>query len=179
MIKIRKANTSDIEDIAKVHFAAMQSTYRGLMPDGFLDRLTLENRIAKWNKTFESDYEIFLVAEDEGNIVGFCGGTKNDHPETNEKYKYELKKIYVLKEYQSQGIGKMLINKFVDKVRELGYNSLFLWVLGTNPYRKFYDKLGGKVVAEKEYHPAGHVLKGDGYGWENLDIFFKICNRIS
>ncbi|MDA3837538.1 MAG: GNAT family N-acetyltransferase [Candidatus Delongbacteria bacterium] len=170
MITIRKANTSDINDIAKVHFKAMQTTYRGLMPDEFLTARTLEERIAKWNETFESDYEIFFVAEDEGEIVGFSGGAKNDHPGTMEKYKYELKKIYVLKEYQGQEIGKMLISEFIAKVKELGYNSLFLWVLGSNPYRKFYDKLGGKVVAEKEYHPAGHILKGEGYGWDDLDL---------
>ncbi|MDA3884449.1 MAG: GNAT family N-acetyltransferase [Candidatus Delongbacteria bacterium] len=173
MITIRKANTSDIEGIAKVHFTTMMSTYKDLMPDDFLAARTLEERTAKWNETFESDYEIFFVAESEGNIVGFCGGAKNDLPDLKDKYEYELKKIYVLKEYQGQGVGKMLIKKFVSKVKELGYNSLFLWVLGSNPYRRFYDKLGGKVVAEKEYHPAGYVLKGEGYGWENLDISFK------
>jgi hypothetical protein len=44
-----------------------------------------------------------------------------------------------------------------------------LWVLTTNPYRKFYDKLGGKVVAEKEFRPAGHILPGEGYGWDDLN----------
>ncbi|MBN2789199.1 MAG: GNAT family N-acetyltransferase [Candidatus Delongbacteria bacterium] len=173
-MKIRKANKSDIEGIAKVHFTTMMSTYKGLMPDEFLSARTLEERIDKWNETFESDYEILLVAESEGNIVGFCGGAKNDLPDLKDKYKYELKKIYVLKEYQDHGTGKFLINEFVKKVREHGYNSMFLWVLASNPYRRFYDKLGGKVVAEKEYHPAGHVLKGEGYGWDNLDNFQRL-----
>lgn len=168
-MKIRKANKSDIEGIAKVHFAAMQTTYRGLMPDDFLASRTLEERIAKWNETFESDYEIFFVAEDEGNIVGFCGGAKNEHEGTKDKYKYELKKIYILKEFQSQGLGKMLVKEFVSQIKEMGYNSLLLWVLTTNPYRKFYDKLGGKVVAEKEFRPGEHILPGEGYGWDDLN----------
>ena len=170
MVKIRAAQISDACGIAKVHFAAMQSTYRDLMPDDFLASRTLEERIAKWNETFESDYDILLVAEFEGNIVGFCGGAKNEHEGTKDKYQYELKKIYILKEFQGQGLGKMLIDEFVNKVRELGYNSMLLWVLRSNPYRRFYDKLGGKVIAEKEYHPAGQTLKGDGYGWDDLTI---------
>lgn len=171
MLTIRKAKISDIEAISNVHYKTLQSTYRGLMPDDFMDERTFEDRVQKWNETFESDYEILLVAESDGNIIGFCGGAKNEHEATKDKYRYELKKIYILKEYHGMGIGKMLVKEFVSKVKELGYNSLFLWVLASNPYRRFYDKLGGKVVAEKEYHPAGHVLKGDGYGWENLDKF--------
>ena len=115
------------------------------------------------------------LAEAEGKVVGFCCGSPNDHEPTKDKYQYELKKIYILKEFHGQGIGSKLVGEFVTAVKELGYNSLFLWVLRTNPYRKFYDKLGGKVVAEKEYHPAGHVLKGDGYGCAELNT---LCSKL-
>jgi hypothetical protein len=44
-----------------------------------------------------------------------------------------------------------------------------LWVLRENAKaRRFYERLGGVVVAEKEERRAGGVLVEVAYGWRGL-----------
>jgi GNAT superfamily N-acetyltransferase len=173
MIKIRKAKISDSAGIAKVHIDSWLSTYRGIMPDEKLDSLNYQDGKKKWARNIQNSIdgkEVLLVAETDDKIVGFCGGSKNDHPETNEKYLNDLRVIYILKEYQKQGIGKKLVAEYVKILKSENVNSMIIWVLEDNNSKAFYEKLGGEKVAEKTFN-FGKELKVVGYGWENLDEF--------
>jgi len=78
-MKTREASHIDVDGIAKVHLHSWRSTYRGIVSDQYLSSLTLGKRKKGWIKTFNKpnhDERIFL-AEDEGEIVGFCNGGRN------------------------------------------------------------------------------------------------------
>jgi GNAT superfamily N-acetyltransferase len=44
----------------------------------------------------------------------------------------EISAIYLLKDYWGSGFGKLFLNWGTDKIRELGYANVFLWVLQEN-----------------------------------------------
>lgn len=46
---------------------------------------------------------------------------------------------------------------------------MFVWVLADNPFRAFYESLGGVRVSEKQMEIGGTSLRAVSYGWENLD----------
>jgi len=173
MINIRKAEISDASEIATVHIGSWLTTYRGIMPDEKLDSLNHDSCTKKWEGNIQRSFEgkeILLVAESDKKIVGFCGGSPNDDPNTKKKYQDDLRMIYFLKEYQKQGIGRKLVSEYVKILKSMNINSMIIWVLEENDSKCFYEKLGGKIVAEKILN-FGKELKAVGYGWVNINNF--------
>jgi hypothetical protein len=46
-----------------------------------------------------------------------------------------------------------------------------VWVLAANPFRKFYEAIGGKVVAEQQIERGGLSFTETAYGWQDLNTF--------
>ena len=46
-----------------------------------------------------------------------------------------------------------------------------VWVLGLNPYRRFYEALGGAIIGEKTIERGGQSFIEIAYGWQNLSRF--------
>lgn len=49
-----------------------------------------------------------------------------------------------------------------------GFDALLVWVLETNPYRAFYEVLGGRLVGRKTDEEEGVELVDVAYGWDEL-----------
>ncbi|MDQ3929093.1 MAG: GNAT family N-acetyltransferase [Chloroflexota bacterium] len=163
---IREATPADAPGIAKVHVDSWRTTYRGILPDDFLAGLSYEARERYWAGAIGNpDYRGFLyVAEDgPGNIVGFAAGGPPQTEETT--YEGELYVIYVLEGYQGRGIGRKLVSAVVSRLNETGIHSMLVWVISSNPFRRFYEVLGGEKVYEKEFQLGGVMLTEWGYGW--------------
>jgi GNAT superfamily N-acetyltransferase len=79
---------------------------------------------------------VFVAENEHGDIVGFANGGK----ELSGKYPYdgELYAIYLLENYQRQGIGNQLVRNVVQELHRFNIFSLFVWVLEDNPSRFFY-----------------------------------------
>jgi ribosomal protein S18 acetylase RimI-like enzyme len=55
----------------------------------------------------------------------------------------EISAIYLLENYSGKGYGKLLLNWGLDRIKELGYKNVFLWVLKENLNAiRFYERLG-------------------------------------
>ena len=53
---------------------------------------------------------------------------------------------------------------------ERGHASLRLWVIRDNPYRRFYDRIGGELLREERQDEFGGAsVVSVGYGWRNLE----------
>lgn len=167
---IRKARMSDIRGLARVHVDSWETTYRGIIPDEVLDKRTYESSEAKWLSRLAdvSQTRFTLVAEtDAGKIVGFASGgeAQDEHP----VYKGEVYALYILKEYQRAGIGRLLVKGSAERLRELGFEPMLIWVLEANPACGFYERIGGRFVETKTMDFAGKELTEIGYGWDDLD----------
>ena len=141
---IRKAELEDAAGIAKVHVDSWRTTYKGIVPNTYLDSLSYEEREQNWKRGIE--YNHIYIAEDEnGKIVGFATGGK-ERTGKYEAYVGELYAIYLLEEEQGKEIGRKLFNKVVNDLKEMKLNSMLIWVLEENSACHFYEKLGGKKI---------------------------------
>ena len=100
-IIIKPMETEDeIRGKAYVHWKSWQESYRGIVDDGYLDRMTLaqtEEKAFRWRDNI-------LVAKDGERVVGFVGYG----PASGEEGTGEIFALYVLEEYQRRGIGYAL-----------------------------------------------------------------------
>ena len=173
-MKIRVATEKDITGITAVNISSWKTTYTGIMPESFLKDRSYDKCYKGWIKYFAERDEIstMLVAEDK-DIIGFCTGGFCRDKDLSKQYQAELVAIYLEKDYQRLGIGKQLVNRFVRHLVKLNINSMCISVLEANDSRKFYEKLGGKIIASKIYNFAGKKIKGLVYGWDNLEDILK------
>ena len=167
---VREAKIADVAEIARVNIDTWRTAYRKIIPEDYLAKLSYEKRESSWLEiisTAENDPHFVYVAENNsGKIVGFAAGGR----ERTGRYMYqgELFAIYILEEYQRQGIGRQLVRSVVVNLTELGLNSMLVWVLGGNSACKFYEALGGEKVDEQQTSRAGVALKEIAYGWTDI-----------
>ncbi|GEN46869.1 GNAT family N-acetyltransferase [Alkalibacillus haloalkaliphilus] len=140
-MKIREAKLSDASGIGKVHVNSWRTTYKGIVPDEFLNNLTYEKREKLWINNISAQDQYIIVAENEtGQIVGFASGGKR---ETNvHKNAGDLTSIYILEEFQGQGVGTQLMKDMFAYFKEVGYNTIFVEVLKSNETKFFYEAFG-------------------------------------
>lgn len=87
-MKIRKANIQDAQSIGKVHVDSWRTTYKGTLPDDFLNKLSYEQRTELWKNNISDATNYVLVAENEqGEIIGFATSVWNDIDKLIEKIK--------------------------------------------------------------------------------------------
>src|ERR1700680_2324328 len=105
-IVIRPARGGDAEAIARVRVDSWRETYRGMIPQAYLDAMKLEQSRALWEKvlTAGSTAVSVFVAERGAEIVGF--GSGNMLAEPKHGFDAELSAVYVRREFQRAGIGR-------------------------------------------------------------------------
>lgn len=163
-ISIRPGNAADAEGIAQVHVETWRDTYRGILPARVLSAQTYARRLALWRQTLSRDAErLVLVAESGRQIVGFATSGRNRTASV--PFSAEMYTLYVLEDWQSEGIGQALFRQSCALLAQDGHRNLVTWVLTDNPSVGFYEWLGGIPVAERDERFGLAVLRQRGYGW--------------
>ena len=132
--------------------------------------LSYPDRESRWNKILTTDQpatSYFVAETDVSEIVGFASG--GPEREGNQTYRGEIYAIYVLKEYQGQGIGRRLVSAVAQRLLVNGLGSMLAWVLTDNqPACRFYESLGGEQVGRKKTTIGGTDLEEVAYGWRDI-----------
>jgi GNAT superfamily N-acetyltransferase len=169
VVKVRRASISDAPAIARVHADTWRTTYKGLMTDEFLPNLSYDRRQRMWEESLNDPKRTttVLVADDEeGRVIGFaaCGAARDE-----KEYDGELFAIYVTQDWQGRGVGRELLRSAAQDLKARGFGSMLVWVLADNPFRRFYESLGGERVRTRNAEIGGQGLRELGYGWRSLD----------
>ena len=168
---IREATSDDAAAIARVHLDTSRATYKGLLPDEVLAETTYEWRLAVWSRALgdEGGTEFVYVATDDadGRVFGFASG--GPEREGDAVYDGELYAIYVLGAHQRCGVGRRLVRAVAGRLAREGRRSMLVWVLAENPFRRFYESLGGMPAREKTIERGDRTLLEIGYGWEDVE----------
>lgn len=169
---IRDAVEHDIDAIARVHVASWQTTYQGIMPDEAIEARSFEVRQKQWQRSLDRENQIVLVAEQNGEIVGFANGGKPQADSSS--YDCELYAIYLLAKAQQQGIGQQLVKALTKRLYAIGHKSMILSVLENNAgSSQFYSKLGGKIISTGTYQATQDIeLNIVNYGWQDIQTLF-------
>ncbi|MCM3094358.1 GNAT family N-acetyltransferase [Cytobacillus sp. AMY 15.2] len=167
-MKIRKAKLDDALGIAKVHVDSWRTTYKGIIPNDFLNNLSYEQRTESWKKNIAREDNYVVIAENkEGQIIGFADAWKRDNNAVENSG--DLTSIYLLEEYQGKGIGKKLFRELFRHIKQLGYGKVFVEVLEENKTRFFYEYYGAKLVKTVQIKIGGKILNELIYEWNNVD----------
>jgi GNAT superfamily N-acetyltransferase len=173
VLKIRKARPGDERAIAEVHVASWKTTYAGLIPERFLEGLSVGDRASKWAGAIremslhESRKAVFVCEDSGARIVGFIAG--GPEREAGCGYDGELYAVYVLSERQGQGGGVGLTKELAEWMQANSFKKMRLWVLEENPSRRFYERIGGKLLPEtKDVEMGGKSLREVAYGWDDV-----------
>lgn len=171
---IRSAELRDVSALVRVHAASWRTTYAGLVEDAFLDRLEreLDLRIEqRRERVARPDAAVWVACTPKDHVVGFIDGGPIREP--LEAYDQELYAIYLLQGWQGMGIGRALIRQLARHLESNGGQKLLVWVLKENSSgRSFYERLGGRLVAEKSIQIGSKTFAELAYGWETLNLFF-------
>lgn len=169
----RVATQDDLVAMAQVRVETWRFAYRDIIPAEFLQNLSIQTTVDRWQKFFWEDrqpgVELFVAENGQGRVVGFavCGPERTGDP----LYPAELYALYVQPAVHKMGVGRRLFYDGVTHlVHSLGADSLLLWALAENPYRKFYERLGGIVVRERSIDIGGCLYPEVGYGWNDLGL---------
>lgn len=163
----RRAEPRDAAAIAAVHVAGWNETYRGMLPDEFLDAMTLQRRIEHWRGRLADPARVTYVAERDDNVIGFaCGGS---HETPQPPYDAFLFNIYVARSEHGRGVGRTLLALVARELLERGLHGMQLNVLSTNPARGFYERLGALHLATVASH-HGDAWCDCVYGWPDVSV---------
>ncbi|MBA3784391.1 MAG: 3-deoxy-manno-octulosonate cytidylyltransferase [Acidobacteria bacterium] len=166
-IVYRKANVEDALAVAKVHVESWHKSFAGIVPQEFLDNLTVEKREQAFRQRFgEANHKMFVAETAKDGIIGFAdfGAAR----ESNFAFEAELYAIYLLREFQGKGIGENLFKLCQKEMSANGFNSMYLIALEVSPYKSFYEKMGGKIVGRGNHFLSLVEYKTVTYGWKNL-----------
>jgi GNAT superfamily N-acetyltransferase len=176
-VAIRPATPGDAPAIARVRIDCWRATYRGLVPDAYLDGMDVEASVALWNRvlTAAPNTTSVFVAENDGEVVGFAAA--NMLAEPRHDLNAELSAVYVRREFQHAGIGRRLVCAVARAQRGHGASSLIVWVIaGNKAARAFYERLGAMLLVEQPFEWDGLPLTETGYGFADIDALLAACD---
>lgn len=58
----------------------------------------------------------------------------------------ELGALYLLDSVKGKGFGKVLFDKAINELKNMGYNKMIIGCLSENPSNDFYKHMGGEFV---------------------------------
>lgn len=151
-MQVRPATPNDAPGIARVHVAAWQVGYRGMVADDVLDGLSVDDRMLTWlGDLTDPENEIStLVVEDDGRIAGFVSVLGVSRDEDAVPGTAEIPALYVDPPRWRTGVGRALMEVALAALVAAGANEVALWVLEENERgRAFYAAAGFKPDGER------------------------------
>lgn len=165
-IDIRPAVREDLPAVAIVHVDSWRRSFEGLVPSDFLGQMSVERRLEAYaNRECGGDYRMFAAELEGRGIVGFadCGvsSLRND-------YDAQIFSFYLLPEFQRKGFGERLFRRCIRQLQAFGHRSLCLDSLAVSPYRRFYEKMGGRIIGHDSHRLSDQDFETVIYGWDDM-----------
>lgn len=164
---IRDARPEDLPAIARLHADSWRATYRGTLPDAFLDDAADTYMADRWKDQPQPGW-LLRVFEDADRVEGFANICldRGDTP--------YLHNLHVAVRAQGRGIGRRLLRDCARQLRAQDRDSLYLVVLRDNTgARAMYRKLGGAEGAVFDDPFGESVVKSLPVRWESLAPLLK------
>jgi ribosomal protein S18 acetylase RimI-like enzyme len=159
-VKIRPAMASDASGIARVHVRTWQTAYRGVVPDGYLDSLSVTQREQFWRESIARGTPELWIAEVDSQVVGWASFGPSRDPGMPGGTG-ELEAIYVLPDFWGTGAGRALWLTTRSRLIERGFAAATLWVLTDNARAiRFYRAAGfvPEAGTQKQIEVGGRAL---------------------
>lgn len=167
-MNIREANAEDIEPIASLYVMNWKKTYVGLLPDNFLNGLTVNEGIKKWQEYLNKEKHRIFVAYENEKILGFSA-CKEDEELKNCLY---LDSLHVSETSRGKGVGTKLINTVGSYAYIKGYEHMSICIVkGNDNTKRIYEKMGAKHYKDFIDYFGDTESNSEKLIWNNLNYF--------
>jgi ribosomal protein S18 acetylase RimI-like enzyme len=161
VISIRRARSEDAAALSGVFDSAWREAYLGIIPGVALDRMIARRGPRWWLSTVSRGRPLVVldVAEAVAGYVSYGRCRDRSLPAEG-----EIDELYLAPEYQGLGFGTRMFKAVRNDLTDRGIKRVAVWSLSENARaRAFYERLGGKVVAETTDRVAGSSLTKVAY----------------
>lgn len=146
-ISLTAAGPLDAQSIALLHAESWRNTYRGILPDEFLDRRVVADRLEFWTERATipaSGRRLLLKAVGGEALRGFVCVLLDEEP----KWGARLDNLHVSPAAKGTGVGYALFHAAREWIaRTSPGTAMHLWCVERNHVaRRFYDRQGGTIV---------------------------------
>jgi GNAT superfamily N-acetyltransferase len=164
----RPATVDDAAVLADIHVRTWQATYRGFVPDAYLESLDPVRWRPFWQDrlrhTEPPSGTLVLVPAGGGRPIGFVsyGPSRDD----DDPAAGEIFAIYVLPQHQGGGGGRRLMEAALAALAGAGFATATLWVLdGNERARRFYERGG--------WRPDGQAKRDESRGFPLDEVRYR------
>ena len=155
MILLKKATEADLPTIQEIAKVTWGPTYTHIIGEEQVEYMlgkmynigALQEQLAQGHQ--------FLIAVQGSKNVGFASYSRDEGDA------FHLHKLYVLPEAHGQGVGKLLMNEVLNKVRMEGGKYLRLNVNRYNKAKDFYESAGFKIKESVDNEIGNGFLMND------------------
>jgi GNAT superfamily N-acetyltransferase len=165
---VRVATQADAEGIAYAHVESWETSYRGVLPDGVLDRIDVGQRVESRRRLRGEPggrHHVAYHVTHRG-IVGVFDAGESRRPGP---YDGEVYALYLLHRAKRYGLGREMVERTMEWLPTRGMRSLIIWVLENNHHaRRFYEAMGGRAGARIGSAVGGYPVVEVAYVWDRL-----------
>ena len=152
-MRLRRMDVTHADEIAELHIQVERETYQATIPELISHVSKIENRREIWRISLD-DKRICTIAiyvDGKKDPIGFITGIVDAQANKNAT---KLSAIYVIRDYQGLGNGKLLLASFIRSATEVGHQRLRgLVPFKSAPARNFFASVGcWEKPAEVEEH---------------------------
>ena len=163
------AGPADAEALGRAHVTSWRETYRGLLPDAYLARMSEEAHARRFLHALlrPGVDDVTLAVGDRWGILGYAQGGPSRRRTAGEA---EIATLYLVRAAQGRGAGRRLLSATARALAVRGAQSLVISVLRDNfGARGFYEHLGGEAEPpRREPGPGGALLYEVAYRWADI-----------
>jgi len=134
-MKFIKADFKDVEVIHSIVHSTIKEVYPKYYPEGVVDFFLTHHSLENIKKAV--NIEFILLIECDGEIVG-----------TGAIYENQIKRMFVLPEFQGKGYGSMLLDRLEQQAANKGYANVVLD--SSLPAYSLYEKRGYVPIEYKK-----------------------------
>jgi len=158
---IRKNELKDQEQMAKIKIDGWMNTYDKIIASKYLKTLDYKKQTERYIASFDEYKDLVFVAVKGEKVLGYSCFHLEDKSGNCDS---ELVSLYIKSSEQGKGIGTNLLKETAKELLSKGKNNMIIWCLSENKDAiKFYKKLGGKIVIEKDAKIGDELYKEYGF----------------
>jgi len=156
---IRRATSDDAQALSTIGRATFVETFGHLYPPEDLSHFIQQAYgLERTRQILANPRKASWIVKADGKVVGYAlaGPCGLPHPDVGPR-DGELKRLYLLKDYQGGGTGSRLLAEVLDWLEAQGRSRIWIGVWSENHgAQRLYSRAGFKKVGEYEF-PVGRV----------------------
>lgn len=163
---VRPATPADALAVADIHHRGWTESYRGLLPDTYLDTLDHDACVRRWTSAMYDGTPVqVLVADVDGRVAGFVSAGPSADADASAAG--EIWDLWVDERHRSVGVGRLLLDAALDRLAAQ-HRAALVWVLAANTRgRTFYARAGAVQDGLTRTTPVqGGVMTDVRYLWD-------------